>query len=355
LDFSQTVRDLANRSKHAAAHAQTEQATKTSVVLPFIQALGFDVFNLEEVVPEFVADVGIKKGEKIDFAIKIDKKIAVLIEVKPITATLGAAHINQLYRYFAVTEARLGILTNGREFWFFSDLDEKNKMDNNPFFVFDLQSHDQAQTNELARFQKSGFALESILEAASKLSRVKSAAAYLKQQLTVPDDDFVRLVGKHLHNGSMTKSVVEGLRQVIQSALDQVIRDRIQDKLNITFAPDVQPTSSPAAGNLKAEDATTPELETTAEEQMAFMIVRAIAAKLVPVERITLRDAKSYCAVFMDDNNRKPICRFYFNTKSTKAVGLFDADKVETRHHILSLSDIYKFAPQIEQAINSYS
>jgi len=236
VDFHQKVSDLCNRSKHAASYAQTEEATKTSVVLPFIQVLGFDVFNLEEVVPEFIADVGIKKGEKIDFALKIDRKIAILIEVKPITMSLGAAQYSQLYRYFAVAEAKLAILTNGREFWFFSDIEEKNKMDKKPFFIFDLQSHDDGQVNELARFQKGIFAIDAIMEAASNLTRVKAAAAYLKKQLAAPDDDFVRLVGRQFHDGTFTKGVIEELRPAIQSALDAVIRDRIQDKLGVTFS-----------------------------------------------------------------------------------------------------------------------
>lgn len=352
MEFSQRVKDLATRSKHAAAHAQTEEATKTSVVLPFIQTLGFDVFNLEEVVPEFIADVGIKKGEKIDFALKMDGKIAVLIEVKPITMTLGAAQYSQLYRYFGVTDARLAILTNGKEFWFFSDIEEKNKMDKKPFFTFDLQSLDDTQVGELARFQKSVFAMDAILEAASNLTRASAAAAYIKKQLAAPDDEFVRLIGRQIYDGSLTKGVIEELRPAIQAALDSVIRDRIQERLGVAFSPEpqavsaIEPDPAPAAAG--------EEVETTAEEQLAFMIVRAIGSKVVPVERITLRDAKSYCAVFMDDNNRRPVIRFYFNAKSVKAVGLFDKEKVETRHPIASPTDLYKFAGEIESVVGAY-
>lgn len=357
MEFSQRVSDLANRSRHAATYALTEEATKTSVVLPFIQTLGFDVFNLEEVIPEFIADVGIKKGEKIDFALRIDNKIAVLMEVKPITMSLGSAQFSQLYRYFAVAEARLAILTNGREFWFFSDIEHANKMDAKPFFVFDVQAYDESQVNELARFQKSIFAISSILEAASNLSRVKLAAAYLKNQLASPDDDFVRLIGRQIDNRNLTKAVIEELRPTIQSALDVVIRDRIQDKLGVTFAQEVPARAAPVA-EPTVESPPEPgadEIETTADEQMAFMIVRAIGSKVVPVERITLRDAKSYCAVFMDDNNRRPICRFYFNAKSVKAIGVFDLTKTEVRHQISGPADLYKFASEIEAVVGAYA
>lgn len=115
MDFPDRVKDLAKRSAHASKHALTEEATKTSVVLPLIQALGFDVFNLDEVVPEFIADVGLKKGEKVDFAIKIAGKTAILVEAKPISMSLGSAQFSQLYRYFGVAEAKLAILTNGKE------------------------------------------------------------------------------------------------------------------------------------------------------------------------------------------------------------------------------------------------
>ena len=81
-NFAELVETLANRSQMAERQALTEEATKTAVVMPFLQALGFDVFNLDEVTPEFVADVGVKKGEKVDFALKIDGAIAMLVEVK---------------------------------------------------------------------------------------------------------------------------------------------------------------------------------------------------------------------------------------------------------------------------------
>ena len=353
MEFSARVKDLAKRSTHATKSALTEEATKTSVVLPFIQALGFDVFNLDEVVPEFISDVGMKKGEKVDFVLKLEGKLAVLIEVKPISMSLGSAQYSQLYRYFGVTDARLAILINGRDIWFFSDIDEPNKMDKKPFFVFDFQSHDESQVQELSRFQKIGFSIETILEAASALKYTTAAANYIKKQLKKPDDEFTKLVGRQIYSGMLTKSVLEQLRPAIQSALDEVIRDRIQDKLNIAFRPDI-PVVETSKEKIAAENAVLSDIITTDEETQAFMIVRAIAAQYVPVERVTIRDSKSYCSVFLDDNNRKPICRLYFNGKSVKSIGFFDADKNEQRHNIQSLTEIYKFGKVIETIIKSF-
>lgn len=353
MNFSERVNELSKRSKHASKLALTEEATKTSVILPLIQAFGFDVFNLDEVIPEFIADVGMKKGEKVDFVIKIDGKIAVLIEAKPISMSLGGAQYSQLYRYFGVTEAKLAVLTNGKEIWFFSDVDEPNNMDKKPFFTFDLQSHDDAQIAELARFQKTGFSIETILEAASNLKYTTKAASYLKKQLSDPDDEFVRLVGRQIYEGSQTKAVIELLRPAVQSALDAVIRDRIQDKLNVAFRPDALAPESTAEKTV-AVSQQAQEIETTAEEQQAFMMVRAIAARILDVERVTIRDAKSYCSIFVDDNNRKPVCRFYFNAKNTKHIGIFDAQKSEIRHQITNLNEIYKHAKAIEECVAGY-
>ena len=353
MEFSDRVKDLAKRSSYASKHALTEEATKTSVILPLIQALGFDVFNLDEVVPEFIADVGLKKGEKVDFAIKIGGKTSILIEAKPITMSLGSAQFSQLYRYFGVAEAKLAILTNGKEIWFFSDVDDRNKMDKKPFFTFDLQSHDEGEVKELSRFQKDGFSIEKILEAASNLKFINSAANYIKKQLTNPDEEFIKLVGRQIYDGSLTKSVVEQLRPAIQSALDEVIRDRIRDKLNVAFRP--EPVQS-EVNSVKAtdEDVTSSEVETTYEETQAFLIVRAIGSRLIDIERITMRDAKSYCSVFIDNKNTKPVCRLYFNSKSIRYVGIFDPQKNEVKQKIESLSDIYKFSTAFEEVIKAY-
>lgn len=352
-EFDVLIEALGKRSKAAERQALTEEATKTSVILPFLQALGFDVFNLDEVTPEFVADIGTKKGEKVDFALKIDGKVAMLVEAKPIGTKLGDTQLSQLFRYFSVTEARLAILTNGREAWFYSDTDAPNKMDKQPFFTFDFQSYDKSLLSELERFHKNNFEIDAIIEAASNLKYKSAAATYLKKQLSEPDDDFVKLVGRQIHDGSITKSVFEQIRPAIQSALDELIRDRIQDKLSITFGKESQP-------NIKAEDNTGESVAdnaviTTEDEIQAYMIIRAIGVKFATIDRINIRDAKSYCAILMDDNNRKPICRLYFNSQNTKSIGIFDTSKVETKHKIESISDIYGYAEPIEAAIRSYA
>jgi hypothetical protein len=117
---------------------QTEEATKNAFILPFIGILGYDVFDPSEVVPEFTADVGTKKGEKVDYAIIRDKKVIMLFECKACDANLDESHASQLYRYFSVTESRIGVLTNGILYRFYTDLEEPNKMDSKPFMELNI-------------------------------------------------------------------------------------------------------------------------------------------------------------------------------------------------------------------------
>lgn len=351
MSFETKISELAKRSAAAEKKALTEEATKTSVILPFIQALGFDPFNLDEVIPEFIADVGVKKGEKVDFALKIDGKTTILIEVKPISSSLGSTQFSQLYRYFAVTDAKVAILTNGKEAWFFSDIDDTNRMDKKPFFTFNFQSFNEDEVTELMRFQKDIFSIEEILEAASTLKYTSKAANFIRAQLEDPDDEFVKVVGRQIHDGMLTKSVIEQLRPAIQSSIDLIIRDRIQDKLNIAFTSD---TPAAEASRPKGEPENLPDIVTTEEELQAFMIVRAVVAGSIPIDRVTMRDAKSYCSVFIDDNNRKPLCRFYFNSKSKNVIGLFDAEKTEEKIEIGNLEKIYEFGERLNQTAASY-
>lgn len=353
MEFSQKIAEVATRSRTASKLALTEEATKTSVILPFLQALGYDVFNLEEVIPEYIADQGIKKGEKVDFLIRNGGKDSILVEAKPISSKLGDTQYNQLYRYFSVCSARLAILINGRDIWFFSDTDEKNKMDKKPFFTFDLQNYDERQLIELSRFQKSEFQLDEILEAASNMKYVKAAAQYLQQQLIEPEDDFVKILARAIYDGNLTKNVIETLRPSVKQALDEVIRNRIQEKLNVTFR---QESTTREIETPEQEAQVKPEAEiiTTEDELQAFMIIRAIGAKIMPVSRITLRDAKSYCSVFIDDVNRKPVCRLYFNGKSKRYIGIFNPEKNETKQEINEISDIFIYANDIEKTISAY-
>lgn len=345
MTFKDDVADLARRAKSAMAVAQTEEATKNAIVMPFLRALGFDVFDPMQVIPEYVADVGLKKGEKIDYAVKIGDRIEYLVEAKSVSTNLRDAQYSQLFRYFHTCDANIGILTNGLQIWFFSDLDAPNKMDANPFFRFDLLDYDDNDLRELEKFHKANFSIENVKAAASSLKYLRGAMGFIERQWANPDEEFVRMVARDFYEGQLRASVIETLKPIVRRAFDDLFRQRALKRIDTAFDGDAKGDALPTVDENK--------VETTEEEMQAFMIVRAIAAEVAPVSRIAIRDAQSYCAILFDDNNRKPIARLHFNGK-TKFVTVFGADKEGVRHDIAGLEDIFTLRGHISAAVRQY-
>ncbi len=168
MDFKDQIKLLADKVLQTKGKVLTEEATKHSFIMPFIQYLGYDVFNPHEVIPEFVADLGIKQGEKVDYAIYKDDSPIILVECKWHGAKLDV-HNSQLFRYFQVSNAKFGLLTNGVEYRFYTDLVVPNKMDEKPFFVFNLVDIKDAQIDELKKFHKNYYDHQAIINTANEL------------------------------------------------------------------------------------------------------------------------------------------------------------------------------------------
>jgi hypothetical protein len=344
MDLATRLTELAAKTQQHREVLLTEQAAKTALVMPFINLLGYDVFNPSEVVPEYTADVGTKKGEKVDYAICIDGKLSILIECKPSTGDLTINHASQLFRYFSVTDARLAILTNGVVYKFFSDLDQPNKMDTQPFFTLSLDAVRKSDIRILESFTKAGFDIETIVREASNLKLESLVRKELENEMAAASEDFARLIAKRVYPGQITAQVKDNFTRLIANSFSAIVRDHVNDRLtsalNASAVPDLD------------EDPTKPteEIITTDEEVSGFRIVQAIASKLVDPKRVVMRDAKSYCAILLDDNNRKSLARLHFNALTTKYVGTFEG-QTETRNLISDLTDIYKFASQLEARI----
>jgi hypothetical protein len=341
MDFSEDIQQLASKAESMEGQQYTEEATKNALIMPFIQMLGYDVFDLEEVVPEFTADVGRRKGEKVDYAIMQEGRPILLFECKAVAVDLEDAHTTQLYRYFGATEARFAILTNGVVYRFFSDLEKTNVMDDKPFLEFNLLVDRSNSTilDELKKFTKIAFDEQAILSTASRLKYMNEIKRFLDKQLTEPDEEFVKLLTAQVYSGFKTAQVIEEFAQISRRAFRQLIRDYVSAQVQPVLARDALPLDPE-----EEEDA--PRIVTTDDEMEAFYIVRAILREVVDVGRVFMRDTQSYCGVLLDDNNRKPICRLHFN-RSQKYIGLFDEQKAETRVPINSLSDIYNYCDQL--------
>lgn len=323
----------------------TEEAAKTALVMPFIQALGYDVFSPTEVVPEFTADVGTKKGEKFDYAICEGKKVSILIECKPANSELSLNHAGQLFRYFSVTDARLAILTNGVVYQFYTDSDLPNKMDQKPFFTLNLEKSHPNDAKTLEKFQKGKFDIEQIVAEASSLKLKSSIRNVLTKEFAEPSEAFVKLVASMVHDGMVTKKVRDDVGRILPVSISEIIRELVTERLSTALKASTPEPDPDEAGTGAADD-----VETTQEEYDGWRIVQAIAARLVEPSRVVMRDQKSYCAILLDNNNRKSLVRLHFNSPTTKYLGTF-AGKDETKHQISSVTDIYKFSQLIEARI----
>ena len=350
MDLKDQIKVIADRTKHKD-QIQTEEATKNAFVMPFLQSLGYDVFNPLEVVPEFIADLGIKKGEKIDYAIFKDGNPTILIECKHWAQNLNI-HDGQLLRYFHVSKAKFGILTNGIVYRFYSDLVSPNKMDEKPFLEFNITDVKDNQIEELKKFHKANFDAESIVNTASELKFMNELKHLLHQELTNPTPDFVKHFAKQVYPSVVTAKVLEQFTELTKKSIQQHISDLITERLKTALSKEDEKnadTSISVEQNL--EDIS--KINTTDEELEAFMIVKTILRQKIPATRVTYRDAQSYFAVFLDDNNRKAVCRLYLNG-GRKFIGTFDDNKKETKNEIEILDDIFNHSEILLKTIETY-
>jgi predicted type IV restriction endonuclease len=361
MDFIDRIRELAARASKQLEHIQTEEATKSALVMPFIAALGYNVFDPTEVTPELNADVGLKKGEKVDYAILRDGKPIILFECKHHAADLGKVHASQLYRYFSVTEARFAVLTNGLVYWFYTDLEAANKMDSRPFFEFNLLDVREQDAEELKKFSKSAFDLNNILTTASELKYTREIKRILLEQMTEPTEEFVKFFASQVYTGKMTQKVREQFAELTRQAFKNVVNDQINERLKTALASDApalveRAVDAPTAPAVPALD---DGVTTTEEEIEAFYIIRAILREIVSVKRIVMRDRQTYCGILLDDNGRKPICRLHFNG-ARKYIGFFDNQKDqrerlgEERVLLEHMDDLYKYADRLKTTVMQY-
>ncbi|WP_229360290.1 type I restriction endonuclease [Ferrimonas sediminicola] len=202
MDFIERLEALAKKLEQVKETLATEEATKNALVMPFLHSvLGYDVFDPTEVIPEFTADTGTKKGEKVDYALMKDGEVQILIECKKYGEQLTSKHASQLFRYFSVTRARLAILTNGAQYEFYTDLDAPNKMDEKPFLTLDLEDIDEHAVPEVKKLTKSSFDVESVVGAAGELKYLNQIKKLLSEQFKDPEEDFVRFFASRVYSG----------------------------------------------------------------------------------------------------------------------------------------------------------
>lgn len=353
MDFKDQIKLLSERVIKLKNNIATEEATKTALIMPFIQALGYDIFDPTEVIPESVCDIGTKKGEKIDYTICKEGEAIILIECKHWKQDLNL-HSGQLLRYYHVSKAKFGILTNGIIYRFYTDLVEPNKMDEKPFFEINLEDLRDNQVEKLKEFHKSYFDVESILNTASELKYTNEIRNLIIKEITDPTDDFVKYFAKQVYPSMITKPILEQFRGILKKAFQQYNSDYINDKLKSVISSENTKQESEESTEEKIQEPSNEDrIVTTEEELQGFYIVKSILHGKVDLSRVFQRDTISYFGILLDDNNRKPICRLHFNGNK-KYVETFDADKKGTKHPIETIEDIFNISEHIQNSLANY-
>ncbi|MCY3906184.1 MAG: type I restriction enzyme HsdR N-terminal domain-containing protein [Anaerolineaceae bacterium] len=249
LEFSGTVANL-----EKPCHGN-EQATKQFLVIPFLEKLGYRN-NPADIVPEPPADIG-KKGEKADYAILRDGKPVILVECKSADTNLNSENRSQLSRYFVATDARYGILTNGVEYQFYTDLCKRNVMDKSPFLTVDLRDLDDETVTEVARFAKSAFDAQAIWDLVNNRKReqrdLQTISENIARELASPSDNLVRLLAKGvLGKGNQKQAEKKRVKGLVKRALDEYKGRNTTPDDPVSPAPPWKPDPEPLHPSLES-------------------------------------------------------------------------------------------------------
>ncbi|PWS32532.1 type I restriction endonuclease [Pedobacter paludis] len=353
MDLKLKLEQLHQRVVGLKDQINTEEATKNAFVMPFIQILGYDIFNPTEVIPEHICDIGTKKGEKVDYVIRKNNEPILIFECKHWKENADA-HNSQLHRYYHVSKARFGVLTNGTVYNFYTDLEKPNIMDEKPFLTIDIEDLKDNAIKILESFTKTEYNLETILDSAEGLKYIKAIRKEFEKEVDNPSDELVKLLVNRFFDKPLTANRMlafkEYSRKALAISINESISDRLKSALNINEKIEKidDSKSSPIIDNEVSK------IITTDEELEAFQIVKAILREKIPSHRIAPRDTQSYFGVLLDDNNRKPICRFNFNTANKYLETFANGKDAGEKIQLNNLDELYNFRSQLHQSIDQY-
>jgi len=361
--FSQTLQALGDKALRLKDNIQTEEATKTSLVMPFISALGYDVFDPGEVVPEYIADIGIKKGEKIDFAVMRDGKPIMIFECKHWREKLDPHH-SQLFRYFHTLHVRFAILTNGTTYRFYTDMITSNKMDEMHFLEVNLTELRETYIRELHKFHKSSFDEVQILTTASELRYTTQIRHFLAGNVFQPSADFIRFVLKTEYDGAVTQKIFENLEPIVKKAFEQSLSDQVSKRLkaalineHVSIVPDLSPQIEEADTQLSGNGdggQSNNGIVTTVKELEGFYAIKNMLRNNIVPSRIHYRDNKTFFSVVIDGTNRKTVCKLFFDDDASSYITITDENKTTTKYPIQTIDDLFQIDAQLIQSADRY-
>lgn len=302
--MKEQIETYIKRVKDLAEHVRgNEQATKQSLIGPLFTLLGYDLTDPRECIPEYKADFGKERSVKpVDWAFLQNGRPIFFVEAKESGRKLQGFD-EQLADYFAkAPEAKLGILTNGVQWRFFTDMVNLNVMDREPFIRWDVVNDEKPPLEFLTLLQKSQFNPQ-LVRAFAEQRRNQNLLLSELSRLLEPSSEFVKLAVANIETRKMTENVVESWKPVLGSALQEWVRQRMLSMAldPATYAP--EGTREPAASA---------KIETTQEELDGFATVKTL---LGPERPVAYEDTASYFKIHLMERYTWVMCRLYFGRK----------------------------------------
>ena len=351
MDFAEAIKALAEKTQKIKSGLNTEEATKTALVMPFIWALGYDVFNPHEVVPEFIADIAGKKGEKVDYAIMQNDKPIMIIECKAYGVNLNDINRDQLHRYFLTLDSCIGILTDGVRYRFFSASDDGKNMDATPFMEFDLDNIDPTLLPELRKLCKGKFDLKTTLDTVSELKFNRQIKLILSRNLKTPEEEFIRYFMGETGVKAMPKAR-EQFSGYVKRAFEEFINEQVDGRLKTALAATSKKEEEPQSSVAPV----VAESEITENEWQAFYLIKSILMGTVDADRIHLRNltGTGRSIVIMDDSIHKPLVRISFHVPGKLSVDIIGQNKEKQTIQITKVEDLLSHTETIRATASMY-
>lgn len=351
VNFEDDLKNFAGTIEEKKENIHTEETTKISLILPFIQLLGYDITNPNEVQAEYTADMGVKKGEKIDLAIFINNELEILIECKPVNMKLTHDQISQLYRYFNVTDAKFGILTNGDNYKIYTDIRKPNMMDERPFLDVTLSKITDKQIIELSKFAKQNYNFTKIREKVNILKYKTDVKAQITSEMENPSEEFIKAIVKPVYPKPLTQPMKKTFKKIITEEFNDIINEKVNKQLD-----DALNNNQLIEKSLKEYHEENKGNYTLAEIE-AFNFIVKMLENTIDTDRLFTRKVKSYTSILLDNNSNYPIIRLIFNEKQLK-IGLFDSfkrDKYNARvcenKEITDIDDLFNYKENLVKTV----
>jgi hypothetical protein len=349
MGFAEDFAKLSDQVRKRADQVVGEEATKMALVVPFLSALGYDIYDPTEVMPEYVADFAIKKAgqfEKVDYALAINGTIVMLVEAKA-RGEKAEAHDGQLSRYFnGLLKTKVAIVTNGIEYRFFTDLRDKNFMDKEPFFSFNLLQYEPKDIENLKFFHRDNFDATAINRQAEEMVYVKGMTQLIGNLLRFPSEEFVRFLATELGKvslsyeiqGRITSKVIEKFEPIVKKSIQSSLLELMTRSLSQEMAQAVEGSNASKQAEIEEDieqDAQEQEPEgsnivTTAEELEAFERIKTIVQASTNYGlQVKYKDTISYFGVNLGKSNWW-FLRLYLSQQKKSFVTRLSVDEAQS-------------------------